>query len=610
MAQKIKPNFWPRLTAFTIDISVIYGTAFILLNLLQLFHLYVPIAKLILLISILYFSSVTIAFKTTIGKVLCGLYVESHSRRDRSITLLLRELVYKQLFYIVPIYLLMVCFKLSWLSPYFEILYCFVLSIIVFIVLLFQKKPWYDVWAKTSVIRNPVYDLVKARKSIALVLCISLVIFCIRLIFYFSTNSINDPFITKHSRNAISSYVSFLEKQQDAKDYIFRLFEKNDIIILCEREHDEMTQYDFIFNLISDERFVKNVGNVFAEIGSRSQQSNLDSLMNTDGLTEEKLDLRLCQILQNYSFFPIWEYTNYYNYLKKLYGLNQSLPKRNRIKHFFTGVECNWKEINNKKDYNEKVNSKILKNDEMLADYIIMKYKQMSISNQAPKKCLVIMNYRHAFGPVNISLGDISCASYIMRKYPNQSANILINTVNLSFGLSNPGSPILTPVQRSPIKRGIWDNAFKTIGNKSLGFNFKDSPFGKDEFDLFFSPLGKLLKYQDVFTGYIFYKPLEEQYNSFGFKNIIANGFDKEILNRATIINDNSMDPDNNIKFVKEKIEKLRKQEITIENKPYQKYSSVIDILFGSVILILGLALGLIFFLIKSPKVSHNHNSK
>jgi hypothetical protein len=610
MAQQIKINFWLRLTAFTIDLSVVYGTAFILLNLLQLFHLYVPIARLILLISILYFSSNTIALKTTIGKVLCGLYVESNSRLDRSITLLLRELVYKQLFYIVPIYLLMVYFKLSWLSPYFEILYCFVLSIILFVALLFQKKPWYDVWSKTSVIRNPVYDLVKARKSIALVLCISLVIFCIRLIFYFSTNSINDPFIIKHFRNAISSYVSFLEKQQDAKDYIFRLFEKNDIVILCERGHDEMTQYDFIFNLISDERFVKNVGNVFAEIGSRSQQSNLDSLMITDGLTDEKLDLRLCQILQNYSFFPIWEYTNYYNYLKKLYGLNQSLPKRNRIKHFFTGVECNWKGINTKEDYTQKVKSKILRNDEMLAGLIIMKYEQMSVSNPEHKKCLVIMNYRHAFGPVNISLGDISCASYIMRKYPNQSANILINTVNLSFGLSNPGSLNLTPVQRSPIKCGIWDNAFKAIGNKSLGFNFKDSPFGKDEFDLFFSPLGKLLKYQDVFTGYIFYKPLVEQYNSFGFKNIIANGFDKEILNRATIINDNSMDPDNNIKFVKEKIEKLRKQEITIDTKPYQKYSSVIDILFGSVILSLGLALGLIFFLIKSPKVSHKHNSK
>jgi hypothetical protein len=209
------------------------------------------------------------------------------------------------------------------------------------------------------------------------------------------------------------------------------------------------------------------------------------------------------------------------------------------------------------------------------------------------------MNYRHAFGPVNVRIGDTSCASYIMRKYPKISANVLINQVKVSIGLSNPGLPFFLPVQKSPIKNGVWDNSFKATGNTSLGFNFKDSPFGTDEFDLFFIPTGKLLKYQDVFTGYIFYKPLEEHYNSHGFKNIIANGFDKEILNRAAIIDDNSIDPDLNIKNVKTKIERCKKQEVTINTKPYQEYSSVIDILFGTLLMSLGLALGLIFFLIR-----------
>jgi hypothetical protein len=480
----------------------------------------------------------------------------------------------------------MSCFKLVWLSPYFEVLYCFILTLILFIIFLFQKKTWYDRWAKTAVIKNSEYDIVREKKGITLLVVISLVIFGIRTFYFISMGSFNNPFIPKHSKNVIAAYVSFLEKQLDAKDYIFKLFEKNDIVILCEREHPEMTQYDFIFDLVSDERFVKNVGNVYTEIGSRTQQSNLDSLMNTDGLINEKLDIKLSQILQNYSDFPIWENTNYFDYYKKLYILNQQLPKEKRIRHVFTDLDFNWKEIKNNKEYTEKVKSNNASRDAMLADRIIKMYEQMLVSNQERKKCLVIMNYRHAFGPVNVPIGDTSCAS-------------LINTVNVSFGLSNPGSPILLPIQKSPINNGIWDNAFKAIGNKSLGFNFKDSPFGTDKFDLFFSPTGKLLKYQDVFTGYIFYKPLEEHYNSSGFKNIIANGFDEEILNRATIIDDNSFDLDINIKYVKEKVEKFRKQEITVNTKPYQKYSSVIDILFGTVLLSLGVALGLIFFLIR-----------
>jgi hypothetical protein len=110
MAQKIKTNLWPRLIAFTIDFSVIYGTAFVLLNLLQLFHIYIPIAKLTLIISILYFSVITIAFRTTIGKGLCGMSVESKSKLNYSITLLLREFVYKQLFLHCPIIYLNVLF--------------------------------------------------------------------------------------------------------------------------------------------------------------------------------------------------------------------------------------------------------------------------------------------------------------------------------------------------------------------------------------------------------------------------------------------------------------------------------------------------------------------
>ncbi|MGD0582971.1 MAG: hypothetical protein ABR974_08520 [Bacteroidales bacterium] len=607
MTQKTKTYFWLRLIAFTIDLSVIYGIAFIVWNLLQLVPVYVPIARLTLIISIFYFPTITLAFRTTAGKVLCRLSVESKSKIYPSITLLLRELVYKQLFYIIPVCLLMVCFKLAWLSPYFEIFYCFILTPILFIIFLFQKRPWYDAWAKTTVIKNAEYDIVNARNGLALLICISLVIFCIRLDYYVSTNSVNDPFIPKHSKNAISPYVSFLEKQEDAKDYIFRLFDKNDIVILCEREHPEMTQYDFVFDLISDKRFIEKAGNVFSEIGSRTQQSNLDSLMNTAGLTDEELDIKLCQILRDYSSFPIWENTNYFDYFKKSYALNQQLPKEKRIKHFFADVECNWKEIKNKNDYTEKVKSNILRRDEVLADLIIMKYEQISVSNPERKKCLVIMNYRHAFGPVNVRLGDNSCASYIMKKYPDKSANVLINTVNLSLGLSNPGHLQLEPAQKSPIKIGMWDNAFKAIGNRSLGFDFKESPFGEDEFDLYFSPAGKLLKYKDVFTGYIFYKPLEKHYNSLGFKNIIKNGFDAEIINRANIIDDNSSDPDDNIKSVKEKIKKFSEQEITINTKPYQTYSSVIDLLFGTILLGLGLASGLIFYLTRKKIANTRH---
>ena len=47
---------------------------------------------------------------------------------------------------------------------------------------------------------------------------------------------------------AITKYVNFLETQNtSAKDYVLELFKKFDVVVLCERNHGEMTQYDLIY---------------------------------------------------------------------------------------------------------------------------------------------------------------------------------------------------------------------------------------------------------------------------------------------------------------------------------------------------------------------------
>jgi uncharacterized RDD family membrane protein YckC len=602
MTQKLKTHFRSRLIAFIIDVSIIYGVAFILYNLLQLLYIYVSTVRLSLIIAIIYFPALTILFRASLGKIVCGLMVENRSARHYSMAILLREVAYKQLLYILPVALWISIYKLYWLSPFFEIFCVLIISFVVFIFFLFRKKTWYDEWAKTVVVKNDHYERAHAKKSIIILTGIVLVIIGIRVIYYISDKTINSPFIPKHSKNVIAPYVSFLEKQKDAKDYIFNLFEKNDIVILCERAHPEMTQYDFIYDLISDKRFVKNVGNVFSEIGSRTQQTNLDSLMNSDSLSNVELEMKLGKILRDYSFYPIWANTNYFNYLKKLYFLNQQLPKELRIRHVFSDLECNWKEIKNRKDY-FKIKSNMQQRDWLLAENVIKGYERLLISDQCRKKCLVIMNYRHAFGSAPDQKGDSlrgNCAAIIMKRYPDKVANVMLNQERLSFGLSNPGFPqFLIFGQMSPVKEGIWDNSFKAIGNKSLGFDFKNSPFGKDAFDLFTVPTWAKYKYQDFFTGFIFYKPLEEHYFSYGFKDIIANGFDKEIINRASIIDDESIDPDTNISYVNKKVKMLKKQDITLNKRPYQGMASILELLLGTTVLILGLVFGLSFFITK-----------
>ncbi len=77
--------------------------------------------------------------------------------------------------------------------------------------------------------------------------------------------------------------------------------------------------------------------------------------------------------------------------------------------------------------------------------------------------------------------------------------------------------------------------AAAVLGNPSLGFNFQGSPFGDEEFDYFAVPFSLGKKYQDIFTGYVFFKPLDEHRLSFGIPGLLDPAFAGEMLRRCQI---------------------------------------------------------------------------
>lgn len=48
------------------------------------------------------------------------------------------------------------------------------------------------------------------------------------------------------------------------------LFKTHDIVIICERDHRDITQYELYLDIISDPYFTSNVGVLFTEVGTRS----------------------------------------------------------------------------------------------------------------------------------------------------------------------------------------------------------------------------------------------------------------------------------------------------------------------------------------------------
>ncbi len=341
----------------------------------------------------------------------------------------------------------------------------------------------------------------------------------------------------KKINNEILPYVQFLQKNSySAKEYIMTLWDRYDIVIFCERIHGEITQYDLLLDIISDERFISNVGNVYTEIGSISIQQDLNTFLQTNYLNEELRNNDLLNIYRNLTFSPYWEKYNFYHILSSINKLNNTIQEPNQIKiHPLSWDFPGWNYFKTSAEYKNwfYVQPNI---DSIMAVNFIKQY-EIQLKKEGRNKALIILNYRHAFSKdvknemQGNSIDVPNTARFIFDKYPQKVANILLNTwASLPYDNPDIGDPHI------PIQQGKWDASFKYAGIKSMGFDLENSPFGNDSFDLWPYSNTKL-NYKDFFTGFVFYLPLTEHYELYGIPDFVSNDFREELKRRIVIFN-------------------------------------------------------------------------
>ncbi len=278
-------------------------------------------------------------------------------------------------------------------------------------------------------------------------------------------------------RPEIEPYVAHLKtvSGQRPVDYVLGLFRTHDIVVLCERDHRDISQYEFFYELIGDPRFLDQVGHIFTEIGSRTMNPSLDALLRTDGLGPEEVADRLMEIYRDFSWQGYWEKYNFYDFLERLYGLNAGLDARTKLTLHFTDLPVAWEGMTEDR-YETEVRSLAVGRDRLMADFILKAIDDLDGQAADRRKYLVIMNYRHAFKAFP---GGDNVADYIYRKYPDRIANVILSSLILL-----PESDDKSDT-RAPVQGGKWDAAFQVLGNPEVGFDFAGTPFGADHFDYF-----------------------------------------------------------------------------------------------------------------------------
>jgi len=334
----------------------------------------------------------------------------------------------------------------------------------------------------------------------------------------------------KKYSNEIAPYVEFLKTQKTKPvDYILGLFEKYEVVILCERYHTETTQYEMIYDIVSDPRFIDKAGHIFTEIGSSSVAEKTHNFLFSKNLDDAAIKAGALDIYRNLTWFPVWEKTNFFNFLQKLYRLNATLPDDKKIELHPCDMPLDWSAMTPEKY--EKFDKTLRDRDKIMADKVIEIVGNLNKSGAARKKALVIMNYRHAFSDrfkILLTKKQDNTGRYIFEAFPGKTANVMINSFALLPGTTDQKT------NDTPVQSGKWDAAFEADGNRDLGFDFEGSPFGKDYFD-YFAFFPHFCSYSTVFNGFIFYKPLSEHKQMTGVPGLMDDGYDKIIADRFVI---------------------------------------------------------------------------
>jgi len=319
----------------------------------------------------------------------------------------------------------------------------------------------------------------------------------------------------------IKPYVEYLNKieKKSAKDYILEKFKTHDIVILCERHHDEFSQYELIKEIISDNSFKKNVKNLFTEAGLINQYPELTNFLKKKGLDSSFVHNKLVEFQRNSSFWFTSDHSNYHYLLKTIYNLNNN--SESQINYISADVEFDWSKVKDSNDFYNEMEYETEPRDSIMAYNIINCLNKIKAPNS--QKALVIMNYRHAFKIHTKSNNGTSqnVGKYLTDYYGDRVASILINQTYFK-GNDN-----------KLIQNGKWDAALKYLDIENIGFDFSNSIFGKDILDMW--EINQPYTYRDAFDGFVFYNPLEVFYLASGVKGLVPKTFEKELIRRTRI---------------------------------------------------------------------------
>lgn len=350
-----------------------------------------------------------------------------------------------------------------------------------------------------------------------------------------------------NTQAVLSEYVACFEKGEEPIEYIFRLFETSDIVILGERDHRDITQYEFICKLIADPRFAARIGYVYTEVGVTNMTQRANELIKGTYRSEAEYRKARTDYLRDEDYQFCWEKTNRSVFIDSLYCINSRLPADRKITLGLTDIAFDWYKAQSPVKYRKWYykntvggpdNKRQLVRDKVMAENFIRQYKRQKPLNGC-RKALLITNQPHAVNSkCNKNEGFL-----IKQAFGNDKVKIVC--LNSYSELAPDGTNELTD-------NGKWDAAFEFTKCKPAAFDIQNTPFGKTVYcnNTIWTPYtGK--SWQEYADGIVYDVPFYQFKASIGIDGFVDDGLKEEHMRRLNLMRDAGVISDFNYEDVK-----------------------------------------------------------
>ncbi len=319
----------------------------------------------------------------------------------------------------------------------------------------------------------------------------------------------------------IAPFTNFLRNVKSSPEqFVLEMLASHKLVINGEY-HRRKVSWDMLKRLIALPDFSQTVGHIFMELPSWCQPL-MDKFMTSDTLDKEII----FQIFREEQMNGWWD-RGEFEFICDLWHINQSLPADKRISVILADYQIPY----------SKITSGSQRETEDRNSHMANVIAQTISTSKDSRNSLFLVGCAHAY-----KSNQSGIASNAHNKEAEKTAGAQLvdklgsENVYTIFQHVMPGDN--SGRNKRPIRGGVFDKAFELNGNRPIGFELANSPFGKEPFDGIYEIKYNIHtgSYSDNFDGYLFLHPLANEPVATPLTEIFTDEFVEEMKRRASVM--------------------------------------------------------------------------